>query len=137
MTGATENLWRRRHALALAATIVLGLASRAVVRWMPEWWVLVGDGCYAMAVYWVLSLISPRWTTLITAWVAVGICILIELSQLYHTPWLDTLRNWPLGGMLLGHGFSMEDVMAYAAGGAIAWMVDTFSLRAPRREPRL
>lgn len=135
MSEALESLWRRRHGMALAATVVLGLLSRIVAPWLPSWWVLLGDGFYAMAVYWVFVLVWPRVNVWVMVGVAIAFCFAIEFTQLYHAPWLDAIRSNFLGALLLGRGFSMEDLMAYAAGGAIAGILDAFSLRAPRREP--
>ena len=135
MTDVSPSPFRQRHLLALVATLALGLLSRAVAPWLPAWWLLVGDGLYAMAVYWVFVLVAPRVNVWIMVGVAVAFCFAIEISQLIHTPWLDAIRKTTIGGLFLGRGFSMDDIMAYVAGGAIAGILDEFSLRAPRRTP--
>lgn len=137
MTAPAEAPWRRRHLVALVVTIVLGLLSRAVAPWLPPWWLEVGDGLYAMAVYWVAVLLVPRVNVWVMVGVAVAFCFAVEISQLYHAPWLDAIRATRIGGLFLGHGFSMDDIMAYLAGGAIAGILDAFSLRAPQRERKL
>ena len=42
-------------------------------------------------------------------------CI-IEVSQLYHATWIDKLRGYRLGGLILGFGFKWSDIICYAVG---------------------
>jgi hypothetical protein len=51
-------------------------------------------------------------------------CWIIETSQAWHTPWLDAFRNTTFGGLLLGHGFLWSDILAYTAGGIVAYWFD-------------
>ena len=43
--------------------------------------------------------------------------IAVELSQLYHAPWIDSIRQTTLGGLILGFGFLWSDLACYAVGG--------------------
>ncbi|NLE00885.1 MAG: DUF2809 domain-containing protein [Fibrobacter sp.] len=40
----------------------------------------------------------------------------IEVSQLYHATWIDKLRGYRLGGLILGFGFKWSDIICYAVG---------------------
>ncbi len=48
----------------------------------------------------------------------------VEFSQLYHVRWLDTIRRTTLGGLILGWGFSWGDLLAYAGGVAVCFIID-------------
>lgn len=60
---------------------------------------------------------APR--TIIAAVFSVT-CVL-EVLQLWHPPFLESLRNPFLGRALLGHSFAWSDFPYYALGGGIGW----------------
>jgi hypothetical protein len=39
-----------------------------------------------------------------------------EFSQLYHAPWIDSIRSTFIGHIILGSGFMWFDFAAYAIG---------------------
>ena len=49
---------------------------------------------------------------------------LIEISQLYHAPWIDAIRSTALGGLVLGFGFLWSDILCYTVGVLLesSWM---------------
>jgi len=66
-----------------------------------------------------------------TKWVAVValvFCYSIEVSQLYHSPWIDTIRNTRIGGLVLGRGFLWSDLISYSIGIAIGSLLDKLIL---------
>ncbi len=52
------------------------------------------------------------------------LALLVELSRLLHTPWLDAFRATTAGALLLGRVFSVWDLAAYVVGIAAAWGID-------------
>ncbi len=46
-----------------------------------------------------------------------------EVLQLYHAPWIEALRKTRLGGLILGYGFLWSDVLCYAAGTLLAFLL--------------
>ena len=44
-------------------------------------------------------------STRTVAFLAMAFSIAIELSQLYHAPWIDSIRQTTLGGLILGLAF--------------------------------
>jgi Protein of unknown function (DUF2809) len=42
--------------------------------------------------------------------------VVIEISQLYHAPWIDSIRQTTLGGLILGYDFVASDLTCYALG---------------------
>jgi hypothetical protein len=119
---------RRSRALYLllaVATVALGLASRRFGGGLPRFVVAyVGDVLWAAMVY---LLIAAAWRTASTGRVAAGAAIFslaIELSQLYHAPWIDAVRQTRIGGLVLGFGFLWSDLACYAVAIALAAALD-------------
>ena len=50
--------------------------------------------------------------------------VAIELGQLYHAPWIDSIRQTTLGGLILGFGFLWSDLACYAVGVGLGVMID-------------
>ena len=103
-------------ALALS-TIVVGLAVHrggAVLPPRPR--DLIGDALWAMMMYWWIGALAPNARLGGRAVVAVAICWGVEFSQLVHTPTLDAWRGTTVGQLVLGSGFDLRDLGAYALG---------------------
>src|ERR1017187_341105 len=47
----------------------------------------------------------PRASTRTIAILAMSFSVAVEISQLYHAPWIDSIRHTNLGGLVLGFGF--------------------------------
>ncbi|WP_428306843.1 DUF2809 domain-containing protein [Lacipirellula sp.] len=116
---------RSLNAVLLAATIALGLASRRYGDQLPPFIAAyAGDALWATMVYWLASIALPRARTTTLAAIAYGISFTVELSQLYHAPWIDSIRATRLGALALGHGFLWSDLLCYAVGVAAASLID-------------
>lgn len=113
------------YLLLTIATIVVGLATRAFRGVLPD-----AVGAYAGDVLWaamVYLLIAAAWNRAPIRHVAAGAAIFslaIELSQLYHAPWITAVRQTRLGGLVLGFGFLWSDLACYAAGIVLAAALD-------------
>jgi len=51
--------------------------------------------------------------------VALLFCYFIEVSQLYHSIWIDIIRDTRIGGLILGRGFLWSDLISYSIGVAL------------------
>ena len=123
----------RSHPLYLAltaATVALGLASRRFRGTLPY-----AVGAYAGDVLWaamVYLLAAAVWNRARVRHLALGtgaFSLAIELSQLYHAPWIDAVRQTRIGGLVLGFGFLWSDLACYAAGIALAAALDRRLIR--------
>jgi hypothetical protein len=126
---AAPSLPRWRSALGAALTIPLGLLTRAAIPLPAIIATYGGDTLYATLIFFLAALLWPRWPAWRLAAVALGFCYVVELSQLYHAPWLDTLRRTLPGRLVLGAGFRWDDLLCYAAGVLLAAAVDKGWLR--------
>jgi len=75
-------------------------------------------------VYLLMALLVARSRPAIIAVMALFLAIAVELFRLYHTPWLDAFRLTTAGALLLGHVFSLWNILAYAIGIAVACACD-------------
>ncbi|HNV69644.1 MAG TPA: DUF2809 domain-containing protein, partial [Candidatus Ozemobacteraceae bacterium] len=64
--------------------------------------------------------IAVRWAAQRT----IGLCFLIELSQLCQADWLNAIRQTRLGAIVLGFGFLWSDLACYICGAGVAALID-------------
>jgi hypothetical protein len=62
--------------------------------------------------------------------------VAIDLIQLYHAPWLDSIRQTTLGGLILGFGFLWIDLMCYVVGVGIGALIESIGGIVPRDDRR-
>ena len=119
----------------LALTFCLGLLSRNQAV-LPEFVFLYsGDTLWALFVFWIFCLLlKHRRSGEIAVW-ALVFCFLIEFSQLYQAPWINQLRHNTVGGLILGYGFKVSDLVCYICGICVGIAIDR-KLSAPGPEPR-
>ena len=109
---------RVHYILLTMVTIVLGLGSRSQM--VPAViYPYLGDMFYALMIYFIMGLLFPSWSSLRVAIFAVGICFMIELSQLCQADWIQEIRKYRLGGLILGYGFLWSDLVSYTIGGIL------------------
>ncbi len=111
------NRHRLFYSGVVVVVVVLGLASRAYGGQIPP--VLkayAGDTLWSLMVFLLVGIVFSNLSTIYTALVALGISVLIEVSQLYHAEWIDSIRNSGIGGLVLGHGFLWSDMICYVVG---------------------
>jgi Protein of unknown function (DUF2809) len=120
-----------RAALALVA-IICGLS----LRWygfplgLPAFIVKYGGSLvWATMVFLLVGVLLPRLTPLQIVAIAAAIAIVVELSRLVHTPWLDAFRLTTAGALLLGRIFSLWNLVAYLIGIAAGIWLDGFVAR--------
>jgi hypothetical protein len=80
-------------------------------------------------IVWGVSTIAPTKPLLARGIFAYGICVADELSQLFHTPTLDAIRETTLGSLVLGSAFDPRDLAAYAVGVCAAVLLEWATLR--------
>jgi hypothetical protein len=103
--------------MAAIAVVVLGLSSRRYSRVLPEFFAsYAGDTLWALTAFLAIGILFPRWSTMRVCVTALLFAFAIELSQLYHSPWVNQIRHTMLGGFILGYGFLWSDLLCYVVG---------------------
>jgi hypothetical protein len=123
--GPAQARARLRYGIIAILTAAVGMAVHLHAGWLPHAiHDMLGDALWAATVYWMVSVAVPRARRRWRLIAALGICIVVELSQLWHPQWLDSVRDTLAGHLLLGSDFDPRDLLAYAIGVLAAVMVD-------------
>lgn len=105
-------------------TIILGLLSRKV-QGLPQ---IIssysGDALWALMVFFLFSFLFNKKSTICILVISIIFSYGIEISQLYHAPWIDSIRATTLGGLILGFGFLWSDLICYTVGIVIGAIID-------------
>lgn len=128
------NRNRLLYLLLIVLTVLAGLASRRFNSILPLWTTLyLGDALWALMVFFGFAFIFKRKSTLWVAVVAIVFSFSIEISQLYHAPWIDAIRQTRIGGLILGFGFLWSDLLCYTAGVVFGILVDLYLHKTKKR----
>ena len=118
-----RNRWA--YLILVGVTIILGLSSRQFSGYLPDAINLyLGDALWALMVFFIFCFIFRSKGTGWLAAVALLFAFGIEISQLYHAPWIDAIRQTRLGRLVLGYGFLWRDLVAYTIGAAVGAVID-------------
>ena len=85
---------------------------------------MLGDALWAAMIAWWVGALAPGARLAVRSAIAYAVCACVETSQLYHAPVLDAARATQVGHFVLGSGFDPRDFMAYAAGVALAALLE-------------
>ena len=108
---------RLLYGTMIIIVMILGLYSRKMIAVIPSFLnTYLGDALWALMIFIAFGFIFIAMNTKKVALISLSFCYFIELSQLYHANWIDTIRNTTLGGLILGYGFLYSDLLAYAIG---------------------
>ncbi|NUC18093.1 DUF2809 domain-containing protein [Bacillus mycoides] len=120
---------RLLYVMFTIVVIILGLSSRKFVFVLPD--LLndyLGDALWALMIFTGFGFLFPKIETSKLAFISLIFCYGIEISQLYHAEWIDSIRATTLGGLVLGYGFLWSDLVAYTIGVGVG-MLGEFMLR--------
>jgi hypothetical protein len=125
---------RLRFVLLAVATIGVGLfVHLRAPNLPPSVRDVLGDALWAAMMTWWLGAAAPRARLGVRSVVAYGVCVAVEVSQLYHAPALDAIRATRLGHLVLGDGFDARDLVSYAGGVAAAVLIEALLDRRAER----
>lgn len=128
---------RIKYLSAAGGVVILGLASRRYSRALPEFVAdYAGDTLWALTAFLGLGTLFPRWPTRRVCVAALLFAFAVELSQLYHSAWMDRLRHTRAGGLILGHGFLWSDLLCYGVGVTAGFVLEASSGWISRRRGR-
>lgn len=99
----------------IALVVVLGLGSRRLGHRLPSLVATyIGNTLWATAAFLGIGLILRGASTRRIAVLALVFSLMIEVSHLYHAPWIDAIRQTNLRGLALGFGFVWNDLACNA-----------------------
>lgn len=117
---------RMLYALLAICTMSAGFLSRRFLGDNAFIKLYVGDALWALMVFFGLAFIFQKQATRTIALAALLFSFGIEFSQLYHAPWIDKIRNLPLGGLILGFSFVWSDLICYSLGIGFGVLVEIY-----------
>lgn len=105
------------YSLMIILVMIMGLSTRRYTNLLSQ---IIsdygGDVLWALMVFLMLGFLFTKIETLSVALLSIVFSYLIEISQLYHAPWIDAIRQTTLGGLVLGFGFLWSDLLCYLIG---------------------
>jgi hypothetical protein len=103
----------------------LGLTARRFSVYLPNFInIYLGDTLWSLMVFFMFGFIFKTKETRWVAFTSLLFSFSIEISQLYHSPWIDSLRRNRVGGLILGYGFLWSDLVAYTIGIGIGMFIE-------------
>lgn len=115
------------YIIIILTTVIIGLGSRCFAMYLPRWINLyLGDFLWAFMIFFIFAFIFRKKSTLEIITLSLIYCYLIEISQIYHSPWIDNIRQTTVGHLILGHGFLWSDLIAYTVGILVAGVIDRY-----------
>ena len=122
--------------LSAVAVVFAGLASRQYQAVLPEFvGEYAGDTLWALMLSLLVSALLAGRTVTYRATISLVLAFLVEISQLYHAPWIESIRNTTLGGLVLGFGFLWTDLVCYTVGIIIGTVAECGLRRAVNQKP--
>lgn len=128
---------RWRYAALVLLVVGGGLLWRSRMLPLPKFYFKYGgDSLWALLVFLGFGFLFIRAATRRVAWLALGFCLVVELTQLYHAPWIDSVRETRLGHLVLGATFNWPDLIAYAVGVSFGCVAELTLRRVAISRPR-
>ena len=122
------NRSRLTYFFIIIFTIILGLLSRTSLT--PAFiYPYLGDYLYALLYFFIIGFLFPQMKPLKVAIISIIICYLIESLQLYQADWINNIRSYKLGGLILGYGFLWSDIISYTLGGITGFVLENLFYR--------
>lgn len=105
--------------------IPIGLASRKFDLELPYiYGKYAPDVLWATVIYLGLRFLLPQRPLVFAVIGSLSFSYLIEVSQFYNAPWIDSIRATWLGGLILGFSFLWSDLVCYALGIFLGYALD-------------
>ena len=117
--GSSSRLLSKRTLYLLSAILVLiaGLISRKLREHLPQFLAeYTGDTLWALMLFLLVSTLLAGRPIVLRAAISLALAFLVEISQLYHAPRIDSIRSTTMGGLVLGFGFLWTDLVCYSVG---------------------
>lgn len=108
---------RLLYAGIIALIMAIGLPTRLIPEFLPDFMVnYLGDALWALVIFLGIGLLLPNRQTHTIFLLALTVTWGIEFSQFYQTDWINAIRAYKLGGLILGYTFLPSDLLMYLCG---------------------
>jgi hypothetical protein len=105
--------------------VVSGLASRRYGSVLPSFLAeYAGDTLWAVMAFVTIGMLAAEWPTTRVALATLLVSYGVEITQLYHAAWIDSIRATRLGALVFGYGFLWSDMVCYTVGVALCMCVE-------------
>lgn len=109
----------------MTLVIGAGLIWRSQMFSLPTFYFKYGgDALWALLIFLGFGFVFIRAPTVRVALMAFCFSCAVELTQLYHAPWIESMRGTRLGALVLGATFNWPDMLAYGAGIILGCLVE-------------
>lgn len=133
-----NQIFRRSRLLYagfIALVIAVGLPTRLIPEIFPPLVVnYLGDALWALAIFLMIGIALPTKRTRTIFLIALAVTWGIEFSELYQADWINALRAYKLGGLILGYTFLPSDLLMYLLGIGAGAALEKWLLMRPREE---
>ena len=117
------------YLILIIIVMILGVLSRKLDNLPVIVSLYAGDILWALMVFLIVDFVFNNKSILFNISIAIMFSYGIEISQLYHAPWIDSIRNTTLGGLILGFGFLWSDLICYTIGIFIGGIIESIFKR--------
>lgn len=94
-----------------------GILSRVFAASLPAFMgAYTGDTMWALALFFFIRILFPQINLFWVAFSAMLFSFFIEVSQLSDAPMLESIRDFHVGGLIIGYGFVWSDFICYLTG---------------------
>ena len=94
------NRLRYLYLIAMAAVITAGFWWPSAANPVSSFWHKYGgDALWALLIFLGFRCVQIRTSLLRVMLFSLALCFAVEFSQLYHAPWIDSIRNTRLGAL--------------------------------------
>jgi hypothetical protein len=84
------------------------------------------DTLWGLMVFFMMGFIFNKSSSLKIVIYSLMFSYCIEISQLYHGEFIDSIRRTTMGGLVLGFGFLWSDLVCYSVGILIGYLLDIY-----------
>ena len=119
---------RKIYFILIIFTIALGLLSRTSI--IPTIiYPYLGDYLYTILWFFIIGFLFPKMESFKVAIISIITCYAIEFLQFYQADWINHIRSYKIGGLILGYSFLWSDIISYTFGGITGWILEKYIIK--------
>lgn len=116
---------RINYGILIIIVVLLGIGSRKFGYILPRFIAsYLGDTLWGLVIFLIIGFLFNYLDTNMVAISSLIFCFFIEITQLYHSVFIDSIRSTVIGGLILGFGFLWSDLICYIIGIIIGVLIE-------------